>query len=147
MFDRLDPSYQNSKAGIWWVRKDSAFYWLLSFVSKNNEKASILGLFTKQNIFFVKKRLKSMRQTYFSKMSQECFIVFNFGLFNKCLIISNWVIWRKKRARPPLWIFQQTLCSGKLWNDFKKFIHLTMIFQQMQEICIQIFLKNKYSNN
>ena len=72
-FDRLDPSYQTSKARIRQVGKDSAFLLASSCLSP---KAFVLAHFTRQNTFFSKKekRSKSTRQTHFFKMSQNSFI-------------------------------------------------------------------------
>ena len=53
-FDSLDTTYQTSKARIRWVGKDLAV--LSALILPIEEKALVLAHFTRQNIFFFKKK-------------------------------------------------------------------------------------------
>ena len=74
-FDRLDPTYQTSKARIRYVGKDSAF--LSAFIFSVEEKAFVLAHFARQNTFFFQKKKNAQNQRaklLFFKMSQTSFI-------------------------------------------------------------------------
>ena len=83
-FDRLDPTYQTSKARFRQVGKDLTV--LSAFILPVEEKAFVLTHFSRQNIFFSKKK-KTLKinapNSFFENESNFFYIILSF--FNKFL--------------------------------------------------------------